>query len=69
MDFDDNTYLRFLFARKFFFFKLTFSMDIKESQILMDNWLEWRNKNNIDLLRLDDMQDMLKLNVNINIKT
>jgi len=44
-------------------------MDIKESQILMDNWLEWRNKNNIDLLRLDDMQDMLKLNVNINIKT
>ena len=69
MDFDDNTYLRFLFARKFFFFKLPFSMDIKESQILMDNWLEWRNKNNIDLLRLDDMQDMLKLNVNINIKT
>ena len=68
MDFDDNTYLRFLFARKFFF-KLPFSMDIKESQILMDNWLEWRNKNNIDLLRLDDMQDMLKLNVNINIKT
>lgn len=44
-------------------------MDIKESQILMNNWLEWRNKNNIDLLRLDDMQDMLKLNVNINIKT
>ena len=30
-------------------------MDIKESQILMNNWLEWRNKNNIDLLRLDDM--------------
>lgn len=42
-------------------------MDIKESQILMDNWLEWKNKNNIDLLRLEDMQDMLKLNVFLNL--
>ena len=38
-------------------------MNIKESQTLMDNWLEWKFKNNIDLLRLEDMQDMIKLNV------
>jgi hypothetical protein len=33
-------------------------MDLKESTVLMDKWLEWKRKENIESLRLEDMPEI-----------